>query len=664
MVTANPPDAYILRNTYDLRGRKLSAADSDMGLWHYSYDAFGALYQQTDAKSQTSTMGYDPLGRLVARTEPDMVSAWAYGTSAAAHNIDQLLSASCTSGASGNACGPGYIRSYAYDSLGRQSQLTLSTGGINYHSISTYDPITGQLASARNYSGFTLNYSYTPRGYLSTITDAASGLVYWTANARNAALQLTRATAGNGVVTADSFDPLTGRMVNICATPNIGACDGAIANISNQYDPVGNLLIRSDTLHSVTETFTFDSLNRLGTYSILTGSGGSTRTMRYNSAGSITEKSDICAVNGCFAYGATQPHALSSIAGVYNGVVNPHFFYDQNGNISCVTALAQCDGSAAKTVTWTSFNMVAQVVQGATTVGLVYDEGHSRLQQTAPEGVTQYLNDPANGVMTERFAPTGGGLYWRSYIQADGHIVAERSVKGSTVTVRYFTVDHLGSTIALTDEHGALAESDAYDAWGRARDATTGADDPTCSKPGQSFTTRGFSGHEEMADLCLVNMNARIYDPAIGRFMSPDDIIPDAFNGQSYNRYSYVDNNPLSYTDPTGHAQVGNDSSAMANMSSVHIYIDTDSEGKIFVQGAGAHDDQVAHDVGLQLQQGGPSGSHIGLAFNGTKFVGAFTFHGGDGRSGPADFQKALAKYFDQHSTSGSGKFSSQGSGS
>jgi RHS repeat-associated protein len=630
MITANPPGAYILRNTYDLRGRKLSAADSDMGLWHYSTDAFGSLYQQTDAKSQTSTMGYDPLGRLVARTEADMVSAWAYGTSAASHNIDQLVSASCTSGASGNACGPGYSRAYAYDGVGRPSQLTLSTGGINYHSISTYDPTTGQLASARNFSGFTLDYSYSARGYLTSIRDDATGTAYFTANARNAAMQLTQSMAGNGVVTIDSFGPLTGRMLNVCATNHAtSACDGDIANISTDFDAVGNLTVRGDMLHGVNESFTYDPLNRLSTSS-LTGPGTSlSRTMRYDASGNITEKSDVCAVNGCFRYDGPQPHAVSSITGTVNGVTNPNYFYDGNGNLRCMTALAQCDASAAKTVAWTSFNMVSTVQQGTTNVSLLYDEGHARLQQTAPEGTTQYLNDPANGVMTERFAPSGGGLYWKSYVLADGKIVAERSVKGTNVTVRYFTLDHLGSTVALTDEHGTLAESDAYDAWGKARDAATGADDPTCSKPGQSFTTRGFSGHEEMADLCLVNMNARVYDPTIGRFMSPDDVIPDQYNGQSYNRYTYVDDNPLSYEDPTGHLPNTN-SSALADMSAAgHVTVYVDSSGEMHAMTGDADlNNMINHALNESASHGGVSGSHLALAFSGGRAVGAIVFGG------------------------------------
>jgi RHS repeat-associated protein len=321
----------------------------------------------------------------------------------------------------------------------------------------------------------------------------------------------------------------------------------------NTHDAVGNLTTRGDTLHAVSESFAYDALNRLTSYTV-TGQGTAlSRTMRYNSAGSITEKSDVCAVNNCFAYAGPQSHALSSVAGTVGGVTNPNFLYDANGNLVCMTAESSCDANAAKTVAWTSFNTVAQVQQGATTVSLLYDPDHARVAQTAPEGTTLYLTDPASGAMTEHFAPTTGAITWRNYITVDGKIVAERSTTGSSAKVRYFVLDHLGSTVALTDETGTLVESDAYDAWGKARNATTGADDTTCSLPSQSFSTRGYTGHEEMPDLCLVNMNARIYDPVIGRFMSPDDMITDAYNGQNYNRYTYVDDNPLSYTDPTGH---------------------------------------------------------------------------------------------------------------
>jgi RHS repeat-associated protein len=550
LTVANPPGPAIVRYTYDLRGRKLTAADPDMGLWSYSYDAFGALASQTDAKAQTVTMAYDTLGRMVSRTEPDMVSAWTYGTSVTAHNIDKLTKATCSAGAGGNACGPSYARSYFFDSLARPSQLTVAVGGVNYKTTTAYDTITGKPSQVRAFSGFTVNYGYTAHGYLATVTDASAGTVYFTANARDASLELTQSTAGNGVVTTDSYDPLTGRMLNVCATHDAGTCDGAVTNISTSFDPVGNLIDRGDMLHDTSEVFTYDPLNRLTHYTV-TGQGTNlSRAMRYNSAGSITEKSDVCAVNGCYAYTGAQPHAVSSITGTVNGIVNPTFAYDPNGNMT---------SGAGRVAQYTSFNMVSNVTEGTTSVGLLYDPEHARIQQTAPEGTTLYLNDPASGAMTEHLTATSGMVTWRNYITVDGKIVAERSTTGSSATVRYFVLDHLGSTVALTKEDGTLAESDAYDAWGKARNPTTGGDDTTCSLPSTQFSTRGYTGHEEMPDLCLVNMNARIYDPTIGRFMSPDDVIPDLYNGQNFNRYTYVDNNPLSYTDPTGHAETGND---------------------------------------------------------------------------------------------------------
>src|SRR5262249_12411520 len=65
-------------------------------------------------------------------------------------------------------------------------------------------------------------------------------------------------------------------------------------------------------------------------------------------------------------------------------------------------------------------------------------------------------------------------------------------------------------------------------------------------------STRGFTGHEMLDELQLVHMNGRIYSPLFGKFLSPDPIIQAPENLQSYNRFSYVLNNPLAFTDPTG----------------------------------------------------------------------------------------------------------------
>jgi RHS repeat-associated protein len=118
--------------------------------------------------------------------------------------------------------------------------------------------------------------------------------------------------------------------------------------------------------------------------------------------------------------------------------------------------------------------------------------------------------------------------------------------------MRYFHRDQLGSVSVVTDESGAVIERLAYEPFGKRR-YPNGAFDPSGSLVGVN-TDRGFTGHEHLDEVQLIHMNGRVYDPLLGRFMSADPIVQSPSNLQSYNRYSYVANNPLAYTDPTGYS--------------------------------------------------------------------------------------------------------------
>ena len=123
-------------------------------------------------------------------------------------------------------------------------------------------------------------------------------------------------------------------------------------------------------------------------------------------------------------------------------------------------------------------------------------------------------------------------------------------VKGSqSDTLWYAYTDHLGSLIYLVNADNSNQYLEySYDAWGNPREV----DDWTEPLAGSLFAQRGFTGHEHMTEFCLINMNGRVYDPALGRFLSPDPFVQDPVNSQSFNRYSYCLNNPLIYTDPDG----------------------------------------------------------------------------------------------------------------
>ncbi|MGH8306688.1 MAG: RHS repeat-associated core domain-containing protein [Gammaproteobacteria bacterium] len=119
----------------------------------------------------------------------------------------------------------------------------------------------------------------------------------------------------------------------------------------------------------------------------------------------------------------------------------------------------------------------------------------------------------------------------------------------------------------VSDVHGCTSAAGgrmpraAYDAWGKQR-PTTGANAYTDPVPGTYFTPtpvgqhEGYAGHEDM-DPGLVDMEGRVYDPEVGMFLSPDPNVQYPFSSQGYSRYTYVNDNPLSLSDPSGYFMLG-----------------------------------------------------------------------------------------------------------
>ena len=128
---------------------------------------------------------------------------------------------------------------------------------------------------------------------------------------------------------------------------------------------------------------------------------------------------------------------------------------------------------------------------------------------------------------------TTSGVVTKNY-RFGGRRIAMR--QGGTLS--YLLADHLGSTSTVLNAAGGVVGSQKYYPFGRTRS-------------GDVPTDKLFTGHQREGSLYF--MQARFYDPTLGRFLSPDSIVPGYGNPQALNRYSYVLNNPLRYTDPTGH---------------------------------------------------------------------------------------------------------------
>ena len=139
------------------------------------------------------------------------------------------------------------------------------------------------------------------------------------------------------------------------------------------------------------------------------------------------------------------------------------------------------------------------------------------------------------------------------YVGGDAYSAQTVLVKNGTGTwnIYYLCRDHLGSITQITDASGNIVQELSYDAWGKLRNPATQAIYTPGSEP-ELFLGRGYTGHEHLAVFGLINMNARLYDPALGRFLSPDPYVQNPDFSQNFNRYSYCLNNPLIYVDQNG----------------------------------------------------------------------------------------------------------------
>ena len=177
---------------------------------------------------------------------------------------------------------------------------------------------------------------------------------------------------------------------------------------------------------------------------------------------------------------------------------------------------------------------------------------------TQPDGTIIYTPFP-DYELTD--LPAGADTVRTTY-RLGGWIVAVQTKVGAAAGAFYFTyTDHLGNITAVSTTAGVyVADSRAwYDPFGAfISDPTVNPPDVTpvpSSNP--TISSHGFTGHRHnntgTNNLGLIYMNARYYMPEIGRFISPDTIVPEPANPQSFNRYSYVLNSPMNYTDPSGH---------------------------------------------------------------------------------------------------------------
>ena len=537
------PQEVVVELDYDLLGRKSYMNDPDKGQWHYKYNVFGELTEQRDAKGQIMATTYDSLGRMTRRRDVDGAgnvesdTKWTYDL--AANGLGQL--AVVTDEVSG------YKETYTYDELGRSSTTTTCVGpnaaGLCYLRRVTYDDynrLRQQVDSAVDgtWSNRGSEKRYNAYGYLSEIVDVdGQALVpYYKVNTMNARGRVTSFALGNGSVTNRSYEPATGRLHTL-KTVSLAGGQPDIQDLRYTWDDLDNLTQRRDNRRNLTEDFLqYDGLNRLVASQVV---GQAPRTVRYNSLGNITAKSNV----GDYTYSGINagPHAVTSTG---DGIT---YQYDPNGNMY--------SDSSGRTLAYTVFDKPKMIAKGGYVTRFAY--GPSRKRHTRVEEGVGGRTVKRYVANIEHITKPDGTREVKRYINNNVIVTTRYTADGAKTTesTDYIHHDHLGSLDVVTNEAGLIVAEMSFDAWGQRRDPTTWASlsAPALQSFASSATDRGYTAHEMLDSVGLIHMNGRVYDARLGRFLQADPFVQNAGDTQLYNRYSYLRNNPLNATDPSGY---------------------------------------------------------------------------------------------------------------
>lgn len=495
---------------YDAYGRKTRMDDINfVGHYTYQYNAYNQLITMQDPNGNTCTMTYDALGRISGKVS-SKEGTYSYTYVSSGNGLDLLQSEQVGS----------KTISYTYDNLRRVTSIDVNGLTTSY----TYDAYNN--VQTKTYpGGFGITNYYTSDGFL-TSTYKTGGALIWNSATMNPFGQYVDYTLGNGTNTVKSYTPY-GYLNSITG--------GSYENIAFDYNPTnGNLLSRIEN-SNLTECFNYDPMlnNRLAeardyySCSMVADTSSLLRTadvkMTYDLNGNITSKLDICA---------------------------PSTYYTNANSNNQPTEVPNSNSyiSAGQSVSYSSFNAPTSIALGTYTMTFTYGPDNNREETDLTDGTnttTRYYAQDYEKTLVNASNPVEV-----NYVLCGGDLVAMYVNQTSGGNMYYVYSDQVGSILTVTD--GTNTYNQSFDAWGNYRNPTTGAYTGTPPGGNPAWLYRGFTGHEHLAEMQLINANGRLYDPFINSMLSPDAFVQSPTSTQNYNRYNYCMNNPLKYNDPSG----------------------------------------------------------------------------------------------------------------
>ncbi|SHI71160.1 RHS repeat-associated core domain-containing protein [Flavobacterium terrae] len=519
-IELNDPSAGNRKYDYNHFGQLIREEIVGQGELIYELDDFGKISFKTvkdvggNIKSK-STYIYNSSNNLIENIRFDdyvnstfSTNSFTYGT------YNNILSS--TEELNGKAK---FVKTISYDLFGRPSTET-------YLIENKSDNKTSSRIIINEYKN----------GYKSKIYDNNSPTIpLWEAKTVNSHGQILTASLGNGITITNTYDEY--------GFPSQNKHDKSGTNImtlTNTFDPVrGNLLTRTNNMFGTwSETITYDNADRLTSYRDAVG----VQNQSYNNNGTIA-KNNI----GDYAYGISgKPFQTSSVTPL-----------DQ----SATSTVLNYYDPRTQNITYNLFKSPISI-QEATKENIDFEYGAYNSRSAMYYGSLDadksirpyrkyYSDDGTMEIKLKTSSPTSVELI--TYLGGDGYTApAVLKSDGTTQKIYYLHRDYQGTIVGVSDASGAIVEKRLFDVWGEIIKYQNGAITALPVNTGTMLIDRGYTGHEHLFGVGLINMNGRIYDYKLHRFLQPDNNIQDPSNTQNYNRYAYVMNNPTKYTDQTG----------------------------------------------------------------------------------------------------------------
>jgi RHS repeat-associated protein len=553
LATVTDPGANTWTYTYDLAGRLVETTDPDAGVTTTAYDNAGQKTEVTDARGVTLAYDYDLLGRTTGVYEDTLA-----GTQLAEWEYDTVQLGQLTS-ATRHDDGLAYVSEVTgYDDayLPTATSVTIPTSTPNGQLAGTYQEqmtyhTDGSIASrtlppAGGLSAETLTYTYTNTGLLDTMTgddDYLAGIVYrWDGTIA----ETLHGQDGQQVRQSYAYYEATGRLETSQVDTEDPLNPGVFLDgftTTHTYDDAGNILAtagRTGGTVDQVECFDYDHLRRLveawtqntescGTPQA-TGADPYHRTWTFDPVGNRLTQTDHDTVAGntvwTYDVGTTNgvtPHQVAEVTatGPKATTASRVFDYDSAGNVIAATS----ESGAAQTLTWSLQGHLETLTEGTDVTTYLYDADGNRLLARNPDSTVLYLGStqieelPGGTVAATR--------YYNSAVRTPTGLVWTATDRNQTSTIQ------IDATTLQPERRRLLPYGE-----------------PRGTQPSSWAGDKGYVGGTT-DPTGLTHLGTRYYDPTLGRFTTLDPIIAHS-DTQQMHGYTYANNNPILYSDPTG----------------------------------------------------------------------------------------------------------------